>query len=119
MGSAKNKSDYLDAILSLVLNLEEKLEVESNVVSCLLKYLRHEDWSCRKNCIDIAYALLVINQSINDSIHNIVKELKYDKIKHVRDSVNNYEKLHEQIFGKEVVQKAPPPPSIRQTKIKS
>ncbi len=70
--------------------------------------------------MDIAYALLVINQTINENIHSIVRELKYDKIKHVRDSVNNYEKLYEQIFGKEVkeMQKSQIP-SIRTAKIKS
>jgi uncharacterized membrane protein YcgQ (UPF0703/DUF1980 family) len=70
--------------------------------------------------VDIAYALLVINQTINENIHSIVRELKYDKIKHVRDSVNNYEKLYEQIFGKEVkeMQKSQIP-SIRTAKIKS
>lgn len=71
--------------------------------------------------MDIAYALLVINQSISESIHAIVKELKYDKIKHVRDSVNNYEKLHEQIFGKETkeLMQRSQVPSLRAAKIKS
>jgi hypothetical protein len=68
--------------------------VEQQVVTLLLKYLRHEEWSCRKNCVDIAYALLVINHRIHEAVHSAIKELKYDKIKHVRDSVNNYDKLH-------------------------
>ncbi len=69
--------------------------------------------------MDIAYALLVINQRIPEQLHAIIRELKYDKIKHVRDSVNNYDKLHEQIFGKETPKKQPPQPSIREAKIKS
>lgn len=103
----------------MVLCLEERLEVESVVVALLLKYLRHEDWSCRKNCVDIGYALLVINQVVNEAVHSIVKELKYDKIKHVRDSVNNYEKLHEQIFGKEPKSPPPPRPSKLRTEVPS
>jgi len=81
------------------------LTVEHQVVNLVIKYLKHEDWNCRKMCVDISYALLVIKKEISSTIHNIIKELKYDKIKHVWDSVNNYEQLYKQMFGDEVVPK--------------
>ena len=49
--------------------------------------------------MDISYALLVISKEINTALHEGVKELKYDKIKHVRDSVSNYNVLHKQLYG--------------------
>lgn len=42
LGSFKAKGDFLDSVLSLVLCLEERLEVEQQVVGILLKHLRHE-----------------------------------------------------------------------------
>ena len=56
-------------------------------------------------CVDISYAMLVIYKEISSTVHNILKELKYDKIKHVRDSVNNYEQLYKQVFGDEIIPK--------------
>ena len=70
-----------------------------------MKYLKSEDWNCRKICVDIGNALLIINHEIAPNIHNLVKELKYDKIKHVRESVNNYEALYKQTYGEETPQK--------------
>jgi hypothetical protein len=95
----------LDAILSLVLNLEEKLTVMSQVHTFLAKYLKSDDWNCRKICVDIGNALLIINNQISESIHGMIKELKYDKIKHVRESVNNYEVLYKQNYGEETPKK--------------
>jgi hypothetical protein len=116
--NAKNRSDYLEAVQALVLCLEEKLTAQHQVVGLLLKYLRNEDWNCRKTSVEIAYALLVINQQINETVHTTIKELKYDKIKHVRDSVNNYEALYKQVYAEELTPKVQTP-SVRETKIKS
>lgn len=90
-------------MLSLVLRLQHRFSEDIQVSNLLLKYLKNEDWSCRKACVDLSYALLEINQQINPNIHAAVKENKYDKIKHVRDSVNNYEVLHKHIYGEETV----------------
>jgi len=95
----------MDTVLSLVLCLQDQLSVHNQVLNLLMKYLRNDDWNCRKICIDICYALLDINREMNPNIHSVVKEMKYDKIKHVRDSVNNYEILYRQIFGEEITQK--------------
>ena len=84
INNAKVKNEFLDAILALVLNLEEKINVLPQIHNFLMKYLKSEDWNCRKICVDIGNALLIINHEIAPSIHNLVKELKYDKIKHVR-----------------------------------
>lgn len=73
LGSSKAKGDFLDAVLSLVLCLEERLEVEQQVVGILMKHLRNEEWSCRKNCVDITYALLVINQRVPEQLHSIIR----------------------------------------------
>lgn len=73
LGLAKAKGDFLDAVLSMVLCLEERLEVEQQVVGILLKYLRNEEWICRKNCVDISYALLVINQRVPEQLHAIIR----------------------------------------------
>jgi hypothetical protein len=80
----------MEAVLSLVLCLGGELSVSTQVLNLLMKYLRNEDWNCRKVCVDISYALLDINREINQNVHGIVKEMKYDKIKHVRESANNY-----------------------------
>lgn len=65
--------------------------------------MKCDDWNTRKLCVDISYAMLVIDEEINKNYHEDVLELKYDKIKHVRDSVNNYINLYRQIYnvGKE------------------
>jgi len=103
INNAKTKHEHLDAILSLVINLEEKLTVLNQVHTLVSKHLKSDDWNCRKSCVDIGNALLVINNEISQNIHNMIKELKYDKIKHVRDSVNNYEALYKQTYGEELV----------------
>ena len=103
--NSKIKNDFLEAILALVLNLEQKSNVLHQVQNFLMKYLRSEDWNCRKTCVDIGNALLIINHEISQNIHNLIKELKYDKIKHVRESVNNYQALYKQTYGEETPQK--------------
>lgn len=42
---------------------------------------------------------MVVKEEINSVLHELVKELKYDKIKNVRDSVINYESLYKQVYG--------------------
>lgn len=73
-----------------MLGLEEKFLGEQVLATILAKTLKSEDWNCRKVSVDICYALLVIKEEIHEGMHSIVRELKYDKIKHVRDAVVNY-----------------------------
>ena len=120
IGVAKSKNEFMDTILTLVLNLEEKLNVHAQIYGFLSKYLKHEDWSCRKTCVDIGNALLIINHEISESIHKLIKELKYDKIKHVRESVNNYQILYKQTYGQETPEKPNKHyTSFRETKTKT
>lgn len=48
---------------------------------------------------------MVINQSAIRVLHDGVLELRYDKIKHVRDAVGNYTNLYKQIYGEEKEEK--------------
>jgi hypothetical protein len=41
----------------------------------------------------------VVKEEISPAINQLIKELKYDKIKHVRDAVGNYEALYKQFYG--------------------
>jgi hypothetical protein len=72
--------------------------VTENIVG---KNFKSDDWNVRKLCVDISYALLVIDGKINEVLYHNVIELKYDKIKFVRDSVSNYTTLYRQINGNE------------------
>lgn len=56
----------------------------------LLKQLRSEDWNVRKACVDLCYTFMVVKEEVNSVLHELVKEMKYDKIKNVRDAVGNY-----------------------------
>lgn len=69
------------------------------------KNFKSDEWNTRKICVDIAYGLLVVNNEANSVFHEYIKELKYDKIKHVRDSVANYNAFYKQIYGDERGQK--------------
>lgn len=61
----KVRTEYLEAILSVVLALESKLSCEPAIQAILAKNFKHDDWNTRKLCVDIAYALLVIRQEAN------------------------------------------------------
>lgn len=56
----------------------------------VMKMIRNDDWNCRKTCVDICYAMLLIREQPNVPTLAVLKELKYDKIRHVREAVNNY-----------------------------
>lgn len=65
----KLKTEYLEAILSIILALENKFEGEPAVQIILAKNFKNDDWNTRKICVDIAYALLVIRQEANETLH--------------------------------------------------
>jgi len=93
------KLEYIEAILAIVLTLESKFIEELAIQQLLVKNFQSEEWGIRKVCIDISYALFVVRTEVNSVLHSHVIELKYDKIKHVRDSANNYTTLYKQIYG--------------------
>jgi hypothetical protein len=101
MPLSRQKAEHIEAMMAVVLGLEDKFECEHLVQPVLVKHLKHEDWSVRKACVDICYSLMVVKEEINSVLHEIIKELKYDKIKNVRDSVSNYESLYKQVYGEE------------------
>ena len=97
----KSKVEYLDAILSVILSLEDKFNSEMLVQSIILRNLKNDDWNTRKICVDISYSLLVIREEANEALHHLIKDMRYDKIKHVREAVANYYVLYKQIYGDE------------------
>eukprot|EP00919_Chromeraceae_sp_WS-2016_P078561 GHVR01186210.1.p1 GENE.GHVR01186210.1~~GHVR01186210.1.p1 ORF type:complete len:154 (+),score=0.25 GHVR01186210.1:127-588(+) len=98
---AKSKSEMLDSLLSLILALEDKFTSETLIQPILHKHLRSDDWNTRKTSVDICYALMVVKEEINEALHKIITELKYDKIKHVREAVGNYQALYKQLYVEE------------------
>ena len=93
------RCELLDAIMSIILAMEDKFTEQAPVQSIVVKLFKNDDWNTRKLSVDISYSLLLISKETNSILHEGVKDLKYDKIKHVRESVNNYNVLHKQIHG--------------------
>jgi hypothetical protein len=48
-------------MLSLVHALEDRLVSQNQINQILVKYLKSDDWNCRKICVDTSYSFLVIN----------------------------------------------------------
>lgn len=58
--SSKSKVQLIEALLSLLLALEENFEEEDMVRELICADIKNEDWNIRKSLIDLFYGLLVL-----------------------------------------------------------
>ena len=57
---SKNKVSLIEALLSLLLAMEENFQSEDVVRGVVLAHIKNEDWNVRKSVIDMYYALVVL-----------------------------------------------------------
>ncbi|CAD8049568.1 unnamed protein product [Paramecium sonneborni] len=89
----QTQQGLLESLLSIILTVEEIFE--PNLEDCLntiCNCLQSSEWNSRKIAVDILYTLSVIFPHYfraNDQYQNKINELRFDKIKHVRDAATN------------------------------
>ncbi|CAK90819.1 unnamed protein product (macronuclear) [Paramecium tetraurelia] len=86
----KTQQGLLESLLSLILTVEGIFEpCLEDCVHTITNCLHSEEWNSRKFALDIIYSLSVIFPHyfrINEQFVNKIGELRFDKIKHVRDA---------------------------------
>ncbi|CAD8141803.1 unnamed protein product [Paramecium octaurelia] len=86
----KTQQGLLESLLSLILTVEAIFEpCLEECVHTITNCLHSEEWNSRKFALDIIYSLSVIFPHyfrVNDQFVNKIGELRFDKIKHVRDA---------------------------------
>ena len=73
MNLSRQKAEYIESMMSIVLALEEKFECENLVQPILAKNLKNEDWNVRKACVDICYTFMVVKEEINSMLHELIR----------------------------------------------
>jgi len=80
----------LESLLSLILTVEEIFEsCLDETVHTIQNCFSSDEWTTRKKAVDIIYTLSVIFPDyfkLNESLTARIGELRFDKIKHVRDA---------------------------------
>ncbi|CAD8052288.1 unnamed protein product [Paramecium sonneborni] len=86
----KTQQGLLESLLSLILTVEGIFEpCLEECVHTVINCLHSEEWNSRKFALDIIYSLSVIFPHyfrVNEHFINKIGELRFDKIKHVRDA---------------------------------
>ncbi|XP_001346985.1 hypothetical protein (macronuclear) [Paramecium tetraurelia strain d4-2] len=86
----KTQQGLLESLLSFILSVEDIFEPYlQECLHTITTCLNSEEWSSRKFAIDIIHSLSVIFPDyfkVNDHFLNKISELRFDKIKHVRDA---------------------------------
>ncbi|CAD8050102.1 unnamed protein product [Paramecium primaurelia] len=86
----KTQQGLLESLLSLILTVEVIFEpCLEECVHTITNCLHSEEWNSRKFSLDIIYSLSVLFPHyfrVNEHFVNKIGELRFDKIKHVRDA---------------------------------
>ena len=69
MQLARQKAEYIEALMGVLLALEDKFQCENIVQPILVRNLKNDDWNVRKACVDICYTFMVVKEQINSVLH--------------------------------------------------
>ena len=87
----KCQTQLFEALISLVLTVEHEFEpYASKFISVVIEALRNKNWNLRKTAVDVVYTFAAfLPNAIEEDMEEltqILKQLKSDKIKHVREA---------------------------------